>query len=61
MLYKTLAFIAVFNSCIGAIVIAHTIQDHNNAYEVELIRSLPVSVSVPSAEIEIDFIPTPSK
>ena len=60
MLYKTLAFIAVFNSCIGAIVIAHTINDHYNAYKQEVIRNLPVSVSVPSAEIEIDFVPTHS-
>ena len=60
MLYKTLAFIAVFNSCIGAIVIAHTIRDHHNAYKQEVIRNLPVSVSVPSAEIEIDFVPTHS-
>ena len=60
MLYKTLAFIAVFNSCIGAIVIAHTINDHHNAYKQEVIRNLPVSVSVPSAEIEIDFVPTHS-
>ena len=40
MLYKTLAFIAVFNSCIGAIVIAHTIKDHHNAYKQEVIRNL---------------------
>ncbi len=60
MLYKTLAFIAVFNSCIGAIVIAHTIKDAHNAYKQEAIRNLPVSVSVPSAEIEIDFVPTHS-
>ena len=60
MLYKTLAFIAIFNSGIGAIVIAQTINDAHNAYKQELIRNLPVSVSVPLAEIEVDFVPTHS-
>ena len=60
MLYKTLTFIAIFNSCIGAIVIAHTIKDAHNAYKQELIHNLPVSVSIPSSEIEVDFVPTHS-
>ena len=60
MLYKTLAFIAIFNSGIGAIVIAQTINEAHNAYKQELIHNLPVSVSIPSAEIEVDFVPTHS-
>ena len=60
MLYKTLALIALFNTGIGAIVVAHTIKDAHNAYKREAVRNLPVSVSIPTAEIEIDFIPTHS-
>jgi len=60
MLYKSLAFIAISSSCVGAIVIAHTIRDAHNAYEHELVRNLPVSVSIPSAEIDIHFVPTHS-
>ena len=60
MLYKTLAFLAIFNSGIGAIVIAHTIKDAHSAYKHELVKKLPVSISIPTAEIEIDFVPTHS-
>ena len=61
MLHKTLAIFALSASIPFASMVAfHTVKDAHTIYKHELVKSLPVSVSIPSAEIEIDFVPTHS-
>ena len=58
---KTL-FLTIFLSTLPftSIVAYHEIRSALNVAELERVRNLPVSISVPSSEIEIDFVPTHS-
>ena len=53
-------FLTIFLSTLPftSIVAYHEIRSALNVAEIERIHSLPVSISVPSNEIEIEFIPT---
>ena len=56
---KTL-FLTIFLSTLPftSIVAYHEIRSALNVAEIERIHNLPVSISIPSDEIEIEFIPT---
>ena len=56
---KTL-FLTIFLSTLPftSIVAYHEIRSALNVAEIERIHNLPVSISVPSNEIEIEFIPS---
>ena len=43
-----------------SIVAYHEIQSARNVAEIERIANLPVSISIPANEIEVDFVPTHS-
>ena len=53
-------FLTIFLSTLPftSIVAYHEIRSALNVAEIERIHNLPVSISVPSNEIEIEFIPT---
>ena len=53
-------FLTVFLSTLPftSIVAYHEIRSALNVAEIERIHNLPVSISIPSDEIEIEFIPT---
>ena len=53
-------FLTIFLSTLPftSIVAYHEIRSALNVAEIEHIHSLPVSISVPSNEIEIEFIPS---
>ena len=58
---KTL-FLTIFASTLPftALVAYNEIRSALNVAEIERVRNLPVSVSIPSSEVEVDFIPTHS-
>jgi hypothetical protein len=44
----------------ASLVAYNEIRSMQNMAEVERVRNLPVSISIPSNEIEVDFVPTHS-
>ena len=44
----------------ASLMVFNELRSMHNMAEVERVRNLPVSISVPSSEIEIDFVPTHS-
>ena len=58
--YMKTLFLTIFASTLPltALVAYNEIRSALNVAEIERVRNLPVSISVPSSEIEVDFVPT---